>query len=85
MTRYPPAQPAYFVTSVTDFDMVINLRNFVKIVQYSGPSEDALAYVSWLKEDERFHDILVQISPPTSRHAFPRLKLRYKPSLVEAS
>ncbi|PWA96292.1 rhodanese/Cell cycle control phosphatase superfamily protein [Artemisia annua] len=51
--------------------------------QYSGPSEDALAYVSWLKEDERFHDILVQISPPTSRHAFPRLKLRYKPSLVQ--
>ncbi|KVI07468.1 Rhodanese-like domain-containing protein [Cynara cardunculus var. scolymus] len=51
--------------------------------QYSGPSEDALAYVSWLKEDERFHDILVQISPPIRKHAFPRLKLRYKPSLME--
>lgn len=51
--------------------------------QYSGPSEDALAYVRWLKEDERFHDILVQISPPICRHAFPRLKLRYKPSLVQ--
>ncbi|KAI3757104.1 hypothetical protein L6452_04637 [Arctium lappa] len=51
--------------------------------QYSGPSEDALAYVSWLKEDEKFHDILVQISPPIHRHAFPRLKLRYKPSLVQ--
>ncbi|XP_024970702.1 rhodanese-like domain-containing protein 8, chloroplastic [Cynara cardunculus var. scolymus] len=51
--------------------------------QYSGPSEDALAYVSWLKEDERFHDILVQISPPIRKHAFPRLKLRYKPSLVQ--
>nr|KAJ0186608.1 hypothetical protein LSAT_V11C900475260 [Lactuca sativa] len=52
--------------------------------QYSGPSEDALAYVNWLKEDERFNDILVQISPPVHRHAFPRLKLRYKPSLVQA-
>ncbi|KAJ9546067.1 hypothetical protein OSB04_025774 [Centaurea solstitialis] len=51
--------------------------------QYSGPSEDALAYVSWLKEDERFRDILVQISSPIHRHAFPRLKLRYKPSLME--
>lgn len=51
--------------------------------QYSGPSEDALAYASWLKKDERFHDILVQISPPIHRHAFPRLKLRYKPSLVQ--
>nr|XP_043616821.1 rhodanese-like domain-containing protein 8, chloroplastic isoform X2 [Erigeron canadensis] len=51
--------------------------------QYSGPSEDALAYVSWLKEDEKFKDILVQISSPIHRHAFPRLKLRYKPSLVQ--
>ncbi|KAK1431479.1 hypothetical protein QVD17_07938 [Tagetes erecta] len=51
--------------------------------QYSGPSEDALAYASWIKEDERFSDVLVQISPPTHRHAFPRLKLRYKPSLVQ--
>lgn len=56
-----------------------------KFVQYSGPSEDALAYVGWLKEDERYNDILVQISNPISKHAFPRLKLRYKPSLVQAS
>ncbi|KAL8253361.1 hypothetical protein R6Q59_037054 [Mikania micrantha] len=51
--------------------------------QYSGPSEDTLAYASWIKQDERFKDILVQISPPTHKHAFPRLKLRYKPSLVQ--
>ncbi|KAK9075144.1 hypothetical protein SSX86_003464 [Deinandra increscens subsp. villosa] len=51
--------------------------------QYSGPSEDALAYASWIKKDERFNDILVQISPPIHKHAFPRLKLRYKPSLVQ--
>ncbi|KAL2553459.1 Rhodanese-like domain-containing protein 8 [Forsythia ovata] len=51
--------------------------------QYSGPSKDALAYVAWVREDRRFSDILVQISPASNGHAFPRLKLRYKPSLVQ--
>lgn len=51
--------------------------------QYSGPSKDALAYVEWLREDFRFSDILVQISPALNGHAFPKLKLRYKPSLVQ--
>ncbi|KAK1324568.1 hypothetical protein QJS10_CPA01g00132 [Acorus calamus] len=51
--------------------------------QYSGPKRDAIAYVEWLKEDERFSDVLVQISPSVYGHAFPRLKLRYKPSLVQ--
>lgn len=54
-------------------------------VQYSGPSRDALAYVEWLRGDERFSDILVQISAALNGHAFPKLKLRYKPSLVQAS
>ncbi|XP_074372584.1 rhodanese-like domain-containing protein 8, chloroplastic isoform X4 [Apium graveolens] len=51
--------------------------------QYSGPYKDAVSYVSWLKDDERFSHILVQISHSFSGHAFPRLKLRYKPSLVQ--
>ncbi|KAL8547809.1 hypothetical protein ACS0TY_007223 [Phlomoides rotata] len=51
--------------------------------QYSGPSKDALAYSEWVKEDNRFSDILVQISPAINGHAFPKLKLRYKPSLVQ--
>ncbi|XP_042056704.1 rhodanese-like domain-containing protein 8, chloroplastic [Salvia splendens] len=51
--------------------------------QYSGPSKDALAYVEWVKEDPKFSDILVQISPAINGHAFPKLKLRYKPSLVQ--
>ncbi|XP_059443023.1 LOW QUALITY PROTEIN: rhodanese-like domain-containing protein 8, chloroplastic [Corylus avellana] len=51
--------------------------------QYSGPSKDALLYVKWLREDDRFSDILVQISPAYNGHAFPKLKLRYKPSLVQ--
>ncbi|XP_004503237.1 rhodanese-like domain-containing protein 8, chloroplastic [Cicer arietinum] len=51
--------------------------------QYSGPSKDALAYVNWIKEDDRFSSILIQISPSEIGHAFPTLKLRYKPSLVQ--
>ncbi|XP_050375906.1 rhodanese-like domain-containing protein 8, chloroplastic [Argentina anserina] len=51
--------------------------------QYSGPSRDAVAYVEWVREDERFANILVQISPAPTGHAFPKLKLRYKPSLVQ--
>ncbi|XP_049398500.1 rhodanese-like domain-containing protein 8, chloroplastic [Solanum stenotomum] len=51
--------------------------------QYSGPNKDALAYVKWVREDCRFSDVLVQISPASNGHAFPRLKLRYKPSLVQ--
>uniref|UniRef100_A0ACD5XJP5 Uncharacterized protein n=1 Tax=Avena sativa TaxID=4498 RepID=A0ACD5XJP5_AVESA len=51
--------------------------------QYSGPRKDAMAYADWLRKDHRFYDILVQISPALSGHAFPRLKLRYKPSLVQ--
>ena len=55
------------------------------LLQYSGPSKDALAYVNWLREDNRFSDILVQISPSENGHTFPALKLRYKPSLVQVS
>ncbi|KAJ9145741.1 hypothetical protein P3X46_028087 [Hevea brasiliensis] len=51
--------------------------------QFSGPSKDALAYVEWLREDFRFSDVLVQVSPANNEHAFPKLKLRYKPSLVQ--
>ncbi|KAI4986986.1 hypothetical protein ZWY2020_019616 [Hordeum vulgare] len=51
--------------------------------QYSGPRKDAMAYADWLRRDPRFSDILVQISPALSGHAFPRLKLRYKQSLVQ--
>lgn len=53
--------------------------------QYSGPSKEALAYVTWLKEDSRFCDILVQVSSAVRGHAFPRLKLRHKSSLIQAS
>ncbi|KAG0493724.1 hypothetical protein HPP92_004718 [Vanilla planifolia] len=55
----------------------------VSFVQYSGPSEDMLAYAEWIKEDPRFSDILIQTSSALEGHAFPRLKVRYKPSLVQ--
>lgn len=51
--------------------------------QYSGPAQDAMAYVNWVREDHRFSDILVQLSPGYNGHAFPKLRLRYKPSLVQ--
>lgn len=72
--------------------LVISFKSFIftclpvlLLFQYSGPSKDALAYAEWVKEDNRFSDILVQISPAVNGHAFPKLKLRYKPSLVQAS
>ncbi|KAG2580887.1 hypothetical protein PVAP13_6KG264700 [Panicum virgatum] len=49
----------------------------------SGPRKDAAAYADWVKKDHRFCDMLVQTSPALAGHAFPRLKLRYKPSLVQ--
>ncbi|XP_062213123.1 rhodanese-like domain-containing protein 8, chloroplastic isoform X2 [Phragmites australis] len=51
--------------------------------QYSGPHKDAMAYADWLRKDYRFRGMLVQTSPALNGHAFPRLKLRYKPSLVQ--
>ncbi|KAM3280631.1 hypothetical protein ACQJBY_047441 [Aegilops geniculata] len=42
-----------------------------------------MAYTDWLRRDPRFSDILVQVSPALTGHAFPRLKLRYKQSLVQ--
>lgn len=51
--------------------------------QYSGPSRDAVAYVEWIRADDKFANMLVQICAAPTGHAFPKLKLRYKPSLVQ--
>ncbi|XP_066366205.1 rhodanese-like domain-containing protein 8, chloroplastic isoform X1 [Miscanthus floridulus] len=51
--------------------------------QYSGRHKDAVAYADWVKKHHRFSDTIVQTSPAVTGHAFPRLKLRYKPSLVQ--
>jgi predicted sulfurtransferase len=42
-----------------------------------------VAYADWVKKHHQFSDMLVQTSPAVTGHAFPRLKLRYKPSLVQ--
>ncbi|WCJ34755.1 tRNA uridine(34) hydroxylase [Euphorbia peplus] len=81
--------PRHEVSKHLDFlkDLDIHGRIYVNEqginAQFSGPSKHALSYVEWLKEDSRFSDILVQISPACNGHAFPKLKLRYKPSLVQ--
>ncbi|KAJ0257265.1 Rhodanese-like domain-containing protein 8 [Hirschfeldia incana] len=81
--------PAAEIEKHLSFLQDLNIRGRIYLneqginAQYSGPSKDALAYVEWLKEDERFSDILVQMSPANGRHAFPKLKLQNKPSLVQ--
>ncbi|KAF5186422.1 Rhodanese-like domain-containing protein 8 protein [Thalictrum thalictroides] len=51
--------------------------------QYSGPSIHAITYLHWIKQDSRFSDVFVHISPAIHGHSFPRLKLRYKHSLIQ--
>ncbi|XP_048330457.1 rhodanese-like domain-containing protein 8, chloroplastic isoform X1 [Ziziphus jujuba] len=81
----PLAEVAKHLSFLKGFDIKgrIYLNEQGINAQYSGPSKEALAYVEWLKEDERFSDILIQVSPALNGHAFPKLKLRYKPSLVQ--
>ncbi|KAF3438384.1 hypothetical protein FNV43_RR21146 [Rhamnella rubrinervis] len=81
----PLAEVAKHLNFLKGFDLKgrIYLNEQGINAQYSGPSKGALAYVEWLKEDERFSDILIQVSPALDGHAFPKLKLRYKPSLVQ--
>ncbi|XP_050219233.1 rhodanese-like domain-containing protein 8, chloroplastic [Mercurialis annua] len=81
----PKAEVAKHLAFLKDLDIYgrIYLNEQGINAQYSGPSKDAVAYVEWIKEDLRFCDIEVQISPAPNGHAFPKLKLRYKPSLVQ--
>uniref|UniRef100_A0A7N0RE20 Rhodanese domain-containing protein n=2 Tax=Kalanchoe fedtschenkoi TaxID=63787 RepID=A0A7N0RE20_KALFE len=85
MIQDPEAEVARHLHFVKDLDLHgrVYLNEQGINAQCSGPSKDALAYVNWLREDPRFSNILVQISPAVDGHAFPKLKLRYKPSLVQ--
>ena len=53
------------------------------VVQLSGPGEEALQYAKWVEDQPPFRGIYLQVSPAPAGHAFPRLNLRYKPSLVQ--
>ncbi|KAM3318781.1 hypothetical protein ACQJBY_036131 [Aegilops geniculata] len=86
----PRAEVAAHLHFLQGRDMDIHGRIYMnqqginaQVLQYSGPRKDAMAYADWLRTDPRFSDILVQISPALTGHAFPRLKLRYKQSLVQ--
>nr|GEZ77678.1 hypothetical protein [Tanacetum cinerariifolium] len=64
--------------------------NFYKFLFIKDPENEVNKHLEFL-EGHNIHGriyineqgINAQISPPTSRHVFPRLKLRYKPSLVQ--
>lgn len=51
--------------------------------QLSGPGEEALQYAKWVEDQPPFRGMYLQVSPAPAGHAFPRLNLRYKPSLVQ--
>ncbi|GKV05321.1 hypothetical protein SLEP1_g17349 [Rubroshorea leprosula] len=85
MIKEPEEEIAKHLDFLKDYDIrgriYINEQGIN--AQYSGPSKDALAYIEWLRDNERFSDVLVQTSPALNGHAFPKLKLRYKLSLVQ--
>ncbi|GAQ84629.1 hypothetical protein KFL_001980110 [Klebsormidium nitens] len=49
--------------------------------QFSSLEGEAHEYRQWLQADPRFQDVPIQMARAPA-HAFPRLKLRYKPDLV---
>ncbi|GJP36018.1 hypothetical protein CLOM_g20559 [Closterium sp. NIES-68] len=53
--------------------------------QLSGPASHVLEYADWVRSDPRFALVPLQLSPSPIGHAFPRLRLRYKPALVQVS
>ncbi|XP_030541189.2 rhodanese-like domain-containing protein 8, chloroplastic isoform X2 [Rhodamnia argentea] len=77
----PEEEVAKHLAFLTDLDIHgrIYLNEQGINAQYSGPLADARSYFKWLREDDRFSDILIQISPALSRHAFPKLKVQFKP------
>ncbi|CAI7925466.1 unnamed protein product [Closterium sp. NIES-53] len=53
--------------------------------QLSGPASHVMDYAHWVRSDPRFAGVPLQLSPSPIGHAFPRLRLRYKPALVQLS
>jgi rhodanese-related sulfurtransferase len=49
--------------------------------QYSGPTEQAIAYTEWLAEQPTFRGVTWR-SYPVDRNMFPKLKLRFKRNLI---
>ncbi|CAI7803323.1 unnamed protein product, partial [Closterium sp. NIES-54] len=53
--------------------------------QLSGPASHVMDYAHWVRSDPRFAGVPLQLSPSPIGHAFPRLRLRYKPALVQVA
>ncbi|CAI5497795.1 unnamed protein product [Closterium sp. Naga37s-1] len=53
--------------------------------QLSGPASHVMEYAEWVRSDQRFARVPLQLSPSPIGHAFPRLRLRYKPALVQVA
>ncbi|CAI5982072.1 unnamed protein product [Closterium sp. NIES-64] len=53
--------------------------------QLSGPASHVMEYAKWVRSDQRFAGVPLQLSPSPMGHAFPRLRLRYKPALVQVA
>ncbi|CAI5976444.1 unnamed protein product [Closterium sp. NIES-65] len=49
----------------------------------SGPASHVMEYAEWVRSDQRFTGVPLQLSPSPIGHAFPRRRLRYKPALVQ--
>ncbi|KAG6557395.1 hypothetical protein Mapa_000664 [Marchantia paleacea] len=81
--------PHLEVARHTDFLKNYDVRGRIYIneqginAQLSSRGKAGMEYAEWVKKDSRLSELLVQISPSPEGHAFPRLKLRYKPSLVQ--
>ncbi|KAL3693849.1 hypothetical protein R1sor_007500 [Riccia sorocarpa] len=81
--------PHLEVTRHTEFLKDRDVRGRIYIseqginAQLSSRGRIAIDYAEWVKKDPRFSELLVQASPSPEGHAFPRLRLRYKPSLVQ--
>ncbi|KAG2497051.1 hypothetical protein HYH03_005050 [Edaphochlamys debaryana] len=50
--------------------------------QYGGTVEQATAYAEWVKQQPGFQGLRYTVWPSPEGHAFPKLRLKYKPSLI---
>ncbi|PNW83046.1 hypothetical protein CHLRE_06g304600v5 [Chlamydomonas reinhardtii] len=50
--------------------------------QYGGTLEHCTAYVEWVKQQPGFQNLRYTVWPSPEGHAFPKLRLKYKPNLI---
>ncbi|KXZ46989.1 hypothetical protein GPECTOR_39g483 [Gonium pectorale] len=85
----PVAEPKATVEEHRKFieDMGLDLRGRIYIssqgmnCQYGGTVEQATAYAEWVKQQPGFQDLRYTVWP-SEGHAFPKLRLKFKPNLI---